>query len=100
AKEGDTMCARKMMAVFMLSLAPTFAFADKDCSKIDNEHKRQECREEKVEDAKDDVDCDKLDNGNARRECRQHKYGVNNRAECRKLDSPALRSACFAAKGD
>jgi hypothetical protein len=55
--------------------AKVYADADVDCSKLDDDDAREECRERKVDRKTDDanVDCSKLDNDDARRRCREAK---------------------------
>ena len=65
------------VAVLVLA-APLLANADVDCSKLDDDDAREECRERKVDRKTDDVDiddvdCSKLDNDDARRRCRKAK---------------------------
>ena len=61
----------KVLPIVILTFATSFAAADKDCSDIDNDRARQECREHNSK----DVDCSKLGSDNAREECRERKYG-------------------------
>ena len=95
------MDIRKLVAALMLGSIATFAAADRDldCSDIDDDDKRRECRQ-KVDDVMDEVDCGDVDNDDARRECRQEKYGVASRAACRTLQSAVLRTACLAERWD
>jgi hypothetical protein len=91
-----------VMLALGLGLGATPALADRDveCSKIEDQDRRRECLERKREGAGEDVDCGKIDDGDARRECQKRKFGVDSRAQCRKIENAALRSACVAAKWD
>jgi hypothetical protein len=91
----------KVLPIVLLSLASAFAMADdnnKNCSGLDNDRARQECREHKY----GSVDCSKLDGDQARRECREYKHDHDNNAnvDCSKLDNDAARRACRERKYD
>jgi hypothetical protein len=74
----------KLLPIVILSLASSMAIAkdndknkfdDVNCSTLDNDKLRKECRERKYgsKDGKQ-VDCSKLDNDKRRNECRQEKW--------------------------
>ncbi len=79
---------RLLLVAFVMMTGSNIAFADSDkhdggnnqgidCSKLDNDKARRECRERKVEkkiDNDEGVDCSTLDNDKARRECRERKH--------------------------
>ena len=95
------------VAVLLLA-APLLANADVDCSKLDDEDAREECREKKVDRKTDDanVDCSKLDDDDAREECRERKVDRRSDdvdvdiddADCSKLDNDDARRRCRKAK--
>jgi hypothetical protein len=73
----------KLLPIVILSLASSMAVAkDKDNNKFD------------------DVNCSNLDNDKLRKECRQRKYGSNDgkKVDCSKLNNDKLRSECRQEK--
>jgi hypothetical protein len=92
-----TMRIVKLLPIAILTFATSFATAkDKDCSDIDNDRARQECREQNSK----DVDCSKLGSDDARKECRERKYGSSGKVDCSKLNSDQLRRECRKEKWD
>jgi hypothetical protein len=91
-----TMRLMKLLPIVILTFATSFAVADKDCSDIDNDRARQECREHNSK----DVDCSKLGSDNAREECRERKYGSKGKVDCSKLNNDQLRRECRQEKWD
>lgn len=87
----------KLLPIVILSFAASSATADdKDCSDIDNDRARQECRQHNS----DDVDCSKLNSDDARNECRERKYGGSGNVDCSKLDNEQLRRECRREQRD
>lgn len=87
----------KALTIVILSFASSFAVAkDKDCSDIDNDRARQECRQHES----DDVNCNNLNSDNARKQCREAKYGSSGHVDCSKFDSDKLRRECREEKWD
>ncbi len=84
--------------------ADVYAKADDvDCSKLDNENARKQCREAKLKhnDDKADVECSKLDNEDARKKCREAKVKHNDdnvNVDCSKLKDDDARKKCREAK--
>ena len=73
----------KLLPIVILSLASSMAVAnDSNKNKFD------------------DVNCSNLDNDKLRKECRQRKYGSNDgkKVDCSKLDNDKLRSECRQEK--
>jgi hypothetical protein len=86
-----------VLPIVILSIASSFAIAkDKDCSDIDNDRARQECRQHEY----DGVNCSNLNSDNARRRCREAKYGSSGHVDCSKLDNDNLRRECREEKWD
>jgi hypothetical protein len=80
-KEFKVMRLMKLLPILILSLAGSMAMA-KDKDKFD------------------DVNCSNLDSDKLRKECRQRKYGSNDgkKVDCSKLNSDKLRSECRQEK--
>jgi hypothetical protein len=81
--EMKIMHLMKLLPIVILSLASSMAMAkDKDNNKFD------------------DVNCSNLDSDKLRKECRQRKYGSNDgkKVDCSKLNNDKLRSECRQEK--
>jgi hypothetical protein len=79
-KETNVMRLMKLLPIVILSLASSLTvakdkFDDVNCSNLDNDKLRKECRQRKYgsNDGKK-VDCSKLNNDKLRKECRQEKW--------------------------
>ena len=72
----------KLLPIVILSLASSMAVAKDKDNKFD------------------DVNCSNLDNDKLRKECRQRKYGSNDgkKVDCSKLNNDKLRSECRQEK--
>ena len=78
-KDMKIMHLMKLLPIVILSLASSMAVAnDSNKNKFD------------------DVNCSNLDNDKLRKECRQRKYGSNDgkKVDCSKLNNDKLRSEC------
>jgi hypothetical protein len=76
---------------------------DVDCSKLDNDNARKQCREAKLKNNNDtaNVDCSKLDSDKARKQCREAKAKQNDNnvnVDCSKLNDDDARKKCREAK--
>ena len=82
-KEMKVMHLMKLLPIVILSLAGSMAVAN------DNNKNKF-----------DDVNCSNLDNDKLRKECRQRKYGSNDgkKVDCSKLNNDKLRSECRQEK--
>jgi hypothetical protein len=84
-KEMRIMRLMKLLPIVILSLAGSMAMA-----KDNNKNKF------------DDVNCSNLDGDKLRKECRQRKYGSSDgkKVDCGKLDNDKLRHECRQEKWD
>jgi hypothetical protein len=76
---------------------------DVDCSKLDNDDARKQCRETKLKHNNDtaDVECSKLKDDDARKKCREARLNRKDDkvdVECSKLKDDDARKKCREAK--
>jgi hypothetical protein len=86
--EFQIMRLTKLLPIVILSLASSMAMAKDNNNKNNNNF--------------DSVNCSTLDNDKLRKECRERKYGSKDgkKVDCGKLDNDKLRKECRQEKWD